>query len=385
MGDSDEWLDGIAASKIADFAGEADAADADVLSRYQGVKRIALLACLVHTAGSRARDDLARMLCKRMAVTIKKGKAKLEEIQSRQRAVTERLIGTYKGVLEGLSPTGAVGTAQEAAARMVLVAVAALSTTTDGQCAREAEDQDTGEGCAVSGERRADHEAAAEALLTAVRLQAAGMGTVRGLVEDAGGFAAQLADIEEVSAYHGENYELLVQRFFKTDRSTMLGLVGALQFEATSQDHSVLEALKHAVAYWGKTRDFIPDHVDGVVLDLSFASVNWMRAVRDRQHPGMLAKRHFEAMVFAYLAAELRTGDIAVKGAAEYGDWSQHLLSFEQCEPLLEEFCAEVGLPSTAEGFCAALRERHDKAAGDLALVTTTTRTCPSIRTACPR
>lgn len=33
-------------------------------------------------------------------------------------------------------------------------------------------------------------------------------------------------------------------------------------------------------------------------------------------------------MVFTYLAEELRTGDIAVAGGAEYGDWSQRLLTF---------------------------------------------------------
>jgi hypothetical protein len=143
------------------------------------------------------------------------------------------------------------------------------------------------------------------------------VGSVRGLVEEAGGFTSQFADIEEVSAYHGDNCELLVQQFFKTDRATVLALAGALEFEATSQDRSVLDALGHAVAYWGKTRDFIPDRADdGTPLDLSFVSVNWRRAIRDRKHPGMLVKRHFEAMVFAYLAEELRTGDIAVKGGA---------------------------------------------------------------------
>ena len=42
--------------------------DIDTLSRYDPVKRLALalvVACLVHTARMRARDDLAEMLCKR--------------------------------------------------------------------------------------------------------------------------------------------------------------------------------------------------------------------------------------------------------------------------------------------------------------------------------
>ncbi|SEG91989.1 hypothetical protein SAMN04489712_13160 [Thermomonospora echinospora] len=103
LGAASEWVEGVAASKIADFAAEADADDADVLSRYEAVKRVALLARLVHTAQARARDDLAQMLCKRMAGNLKNARLKLEEIREQQRAMSERLIGTYRTVL-GASP-----------------------------------------------------------------------------------------------------------------------------------------------------------------------------------------------------------------------------------------------------------------------------------------
>lgn len=73
IGDTDAWLEGGAPSKIADFAGEAAAQDVDTLSRYGEVKRMALVACLVHTARMRARDDLAEMLCKRVAANVKLG------------------------------------------------------------------------------------------------------------------------------------------------------------------------------------------------------------------------------------------------------------------------------------------------------------------------
>jgi hypothetical protein len=59
LGDTGAWLEGIAPGKVADFAGEAAAQDIDTLSRYDPVKRLALVACLVHTARMRARDDLA--------------------------------------------------------------------------------------------------------------------------------------------------------------------------------------------------------------------------------------------------------------------------------------------------------------------------------------
>ena len=312
LGDTVAWLGGIAPGKVADFAGEAAAQDIDTLSRYDPVKRLALVACLVHTARMRARDDLAEMLCKRVAANVKKAKAELEEIRLRQRAVSERLIGTYRTVLEHLDPDGetACGTPGAGAAR----AVAA--------------------------------------------------------VEEAGGFAIQLADIEEVSAFHGDNYEVLVHRFFRKDRAVMFELVGKLEFVATSSDDSVLAALEHARAHWARRRDFIPlppaadpgDAESGI----AFASGNWRHAVTDRRHPGMAARRHFEAMMFTYLAEELRTGDIAVAGAGEYADWRSNLLTWAECKPLPAGFCEKAGLPATAAGFVERLRGTHLDAAARL-------------------
>ncbi|MEU5525179.1 DUF4158 domain-containing protein [Streptomyces sp. NPDC047860] len=65
LGDTVVWMDGVASRKITDFAGEADSLDASELKAYAPVKRVALVACLVHKARMRVRDDLATMLCKR--------------------------------------------------------------------------------------------------------------------------------------------------------------------------------------------------------------------------------------------------------------------------------------------------------------------------------
>ncbi len=70
-------------------------------------------------------------------------------------------------------------------------------------------------------------------------------------MEEAGGFAAQLSDIEEVSAYHGDNYEVLVHRFFRMDRAVMFDLASKLNLVATSSDASMLAALEHARAWHG--------------------------------------------------------------------------------------------------------------------------------------
>ena len=84
LGDTGVWLEGIAESKIADFAGEAMAADAAVMHDVAPLKRIAPLACMIHVARTRARDDLAEMFCKRMASVTKLARAELAEIRERE-------------------------------------------------------------------------------------------------------------------------------------------------------------------------------------------------------------------------------------------------------------------------------------------------------------
>jgi TnpA family transposase len=299
LGDSGAWLEGIAESKIADFAGEAMAADAAVMRNVAPLKRMALVACVVHVARTRARDDLAEMFCKRMAQVTKLAKAELAEIREHQAEMSERLITNYRSVLGCLDP------------------------------------------------RNAEAADAAAALRLARRT-----------VADAGGFEAQLADIEAVAAHHANNYMPLVAKHRRRDRATTFAFARVVELEATSADRSVLDAVQHALAHAHLVRDFIPGDLDGVLVDLSFASEQWRRIVFDRGRPGELNRRHFEACVFTHLAAELRTGDIAVRGSQAYANWAAQLLPWPDCEGLLDEFCAEAGLPTSARAFTDQLRTR---------------------------
>lgn len=65
------------ASKLADFAGEADAADAAVMRDYGEAKKIALLTALVSAAQGKTRDDVAEMFCRQVATLTKRAAAHL--------------------------------------------------------------------------------------------------------------------------------------------------------------------------------------------------------------------------------------------------------------------------------------------------------------------
>jgi cell division septum initiation protein DivIVA len=101
--------DVVTMSKLADFAGEAEAADAAVLRDYGGAKKAALLAAMVFTSQARARDDVAEMFCRRMATLTKRARRELEELKEQHRALTERLVANYRAVLERIDPDGPGG------------------------------------------------------------------------------------------------------------------------------------------------------------------------------------------------------------------------------------------------------------------------------------
>jgi hypothetical protein len=138
-------------------------------------------------------------------------------------------------------------------------------------------------------------------------------------------------------------------------------LIDAIELEATSADRSVLDAVEFIRANRDRRSDWIPETTtieeDGqqggrrrtvsVNVD-AFASDAWRKVLRDRQRPGMLARRHLEVCVFSYLAGELRSGDIAVAGSDSYANLHAQLMTWDECRPLAAEFCAQAGIPTEA-------------------------------------
>ncbi len=71
----------------------------------------------------------------------------------------------------------------------------------------------------------------------------------------------------------------------------------------------------------------------------------------------VLVRRHLETCIFSYVAAELKTGDLCVRGSEQFADYRAQLLSWEECEPLVAEYCQQLGFAQTADGFVEQLRD----------------------------
>jgi hypothetical protein len=77
-------------------------------------------------------------------------------------------------------------------------------------------------------------------------------------------------------------------------------------------------------------------------------------------------RRQLEICVFTHLALALRTCDVAVVGSEQYADYRNQLLPWDQCEPLLDDYCAKLGLPRTAKEFVQQLRTEIETTAAEV-------------------
>ncbi|GAB3691113.1 MULTISPECIES: Tn3 family transposase [Actinomycetes] len=306
LGPTQVWLEEVPKAKVEHFAAEARVLDISQLRKFNDDKRIALVVSLVHVARVRARDEVAGMFCRRMAAIHKKGRERLQEIRERQRAETERLWGVFGRMLSG---------AREAHAH--------------GEAAAWAES--------------AVCERAGELMLKPLA--------------DAGGVAKVSQEHEEISAHHGNNYTGLMAGFYRSHRAALFELLEVLELKPTSADDSVLRAVAFIRANRHLRGEYVPDHLEGCeALDTSFVSEHWAKTIRERGRPGVFVRRQLEVCVFSYLASELRTGDVAVVGADSYASFLDQLMSAEEAQGKIAAYCAEAGIPDTADGLCDMVR-----------------------------
>lgn len=182
---------------------------------------------------------------------------------------------------------------------------------------------------------------------------------IRELLSRRGGVEALQDDCAAINAYSGDNFYPLIWRFYKSHRATIFRMVRLLDLSSTSEDQTLMEAISLVLEHENRRGDWIDADVD-----LSFANERWRRVVLHRGEDGFrLHRRHFEICVFSCLANELKSGDVAIQGSEEYADYREQLLSWEECELRLADYCAQLDLPAEPGAFVARLRaELSDKA-----------------------
>jgi hypothetical protein len=187
LGPTEAWLEGVPPGKVANFAGEARVTNvADLRKVLAEDKRLTLIVSLLHTVRTGVRDDVVTMFCKRIAAIHKKGRDQLEALREIHRAESERLLGVFGAVLDGVR-----------------------EATTPAE--QQADDQDADAAGAAGGAPGDVAERAGQLVLKAL--------------EQAGGLEALAAAHEAVSAHHGNNYLPLLETHYRSHRSALFTLV----------------------------------------------------------------------------------------------------------------------------------------------------------------
>lgn len=168
-----------------------------------------------------------------------------------------------------------------------------------------------------------------------------------------------LQDCEAVSAYFGDNYFQMIWQFYRSHRQTLLRLVKTLEFTSTSNDRSLIESLAYLIENENKKSEHLKAE-----SDLDFAAEKWKQIVlKTVDGLPVFDRKHFEICVFSHLAQELKAGDIAIKDSEEYADYRDQLLAWNDCQPLIKEFCAEMNLPDNQTDFVENLKNELQKTA----------------------
>lgn len=182
---------------------------------------------------------------------------------------------------------------------------------------------------------------------------------VQGILKEHGGTESLLQKYEEIAAYNTNNYLPLVWRFYSAHRKSLFDLLRSLDIFSTSADTSVVEALKFVLDREHKRGKYLP-----FAIDLNFIGSHWRSlVVKEVDGREWLVRQQLEICIFSSLALEFKTGDACVLGSESYADFRSQLLTPDECESLLEDYCNQLGFPTEADNFVGYLQQELTRVA----------------------
>jgi TnpA family transposase len=177
-------------------------------------------------------------------------------------------------------------------------------------------------------------------------------GVVRALLGREGGATVVRGHCAALSVYHGNNILPLLWNHYRNHRKVLFGMVDLLEIRSTTQDRSLVEALAFVKQHRRSRSAYLP-----ASISIDFASQLWQQLITHRQDGEAWYDRHqLEVCVFSHVAAELRSGDLYVVGSENYADYREQLLGWEECLPLLEDYCQMLGLATSPGAFVDDLK-----------------------------
>ena len=169
-----------------------------------------------------------------------------------------------------------------------------------------------------------------------------------------------ISECDEHMAYAGNNYFPFMLSGYVGKRSLLFKCLDAMELRSSSQDESMLDAIKVIQEFRSSHKEHLSVHEAGLEdIQLDWMPEKWRNLVFGRNVvtlPTHAHRKYFELAVFSAVMDDLKSGDLYVEHAGVHDDWRNHLVSWEEYEKEIETYGELVGLPTEPGAFTAALR-----------------------------
>lgn len=156
----------------------------------------------------------------------------------------------------------------------------------------------------------------------------------------------------------GNNYLPFIWKFYQGRRSALFSFIENVELISTSQDQSLVNAIDLVKQNRSKRIEFFPMNEK---LDLSFiAEKKWLDFIisSDSKEGEKIDKRAFEVCVFSHIMNDLKSGDLCIPYSDQYRDYRDQLVSWEEYEKEVAQYCKQAGLSQSPQEFVDSLREQ---------------------------
>ena len=295
FGDMQPYLKGISKIKLSQFAEEAKSLDASLIKSFPNInKRYALVACLLAQAQQQAKDALVKTF------TL--------SIESTQKEAEQRYTGDIKHRQNLLSQL-----------------IEFVFNMTTGYEKKQAKTKKVVEHI---------HES----------------------YQQYGGTEKVIEDCEKILAKPSTKHFPYFWKPYTSHRRNMLAFLNNVPLKAIKQKQYLLDALTLVKELYDiKFMDtyYTPE----TKLDLSWLPKRFQKIVFNKSSEAIHVQ-YFELCVMLQIAEELGNGDLYVKGADEYANYRDDILSARNCQPLMLPFCEASNIPRNKKQAVAQLKKR---------------------------
>jgi ElaB/YqjD/DUF883 family membrane-anchored ribosome-binding protein len=307
-----DMLKDIPLVKMKQMAAEAKNLTSGRMTEMEVKKRYALAVSSVYVQLSKILDNIGEMAVKRMSSIHKKGREFLKDYKEKREKQTDLLIATLRDLL--------------------------IAYQTEGEAKER----------------------------------------IRAIQQVIGDKEEQvLQDCEAHLELSGDNYYLFLWRFYKSHRSTFFKIIQSLPFRSTNQDKALEESISFLLSHQHTRKEWISVVQEEKIgpwkrkttplLDLSWVPDAWWKWLtpkgKKETMPEEMNRRHFEICVFSQIVLNLKAGDLYIEGSEKYADYRKQLISWEEYEEQVEEFCEQVNLPSTTSDFLKKIKKQFQQVA----------------------